>query len=530
LTNAMNAIANQVIPASGKSVKNCGWPYFNGTFKEYPSFKRKFRTYQANYHQATPQRELAQMFRENCLPDKIAVRVKKAEDMLTAWRIMDAVYDNPLAFIKDLMQEIRAVPEFREEECEKMLEYYMLLQSHIAKADKADVDTMLLIPANIADMTRTLPYAEGKQWRDQLGRIHPLDIGNGFSTFVVRRLEYATTQVANCERLVLSKPIPLKARTNGSPSTDQHGSRGHHGGSVSRGNSASRGARVMAISAERKPAGEKKVHFPPSRKFDPEGVWKFPCVAGEVCKERHSPKKSEVFKKMTSRHRLDKVEERQLCKLCFHHLAINDCWAKGKIPNCHIKECGGEHNHPLHDALILGRALVIQELGGDSDQSYLCREDIRAEVAGKTYHLHTLHDWGATQTLITHDAADRAGLTPIRHSARLVSGLGGKCLESTCFYVLPFVDGCDEIQTLRATGVARITSLGASVLPSDIEERFPLARGWTARLTRPAEEAKLLIGLDNQKWMPRHVSSSLMEGDNLRLMHSVLGPACMLMG
>jgi hypothetical protein len=58
------------------------------------------------------------MFRENCLPDKIAVRVKKAEDMLTAWRIMDAIYNNPLAFIKDLMQQIRAVPEFREEECE----------------------------------------------------------------------------------------------------------------------------------------------------------------------------------------------------------------------------------------------------------------------------------------------------------------------------------------------------------------------------------------------------------------------------
>ncbi|MFN9944239.1 MAG: hypothetical protein ACK56I_32695, partial [bacterium] len=140
------------------------------------------------------------------------------------------------AFIKDLMQEIIAVPEFREEDCEMMMEYYMLLQSHIAEADKADVGAMLLIPANIADMTRILPYAEGKRWRDQLGRIHPLDIGNGFSTFVDQRLEYATTQVANCERLVLPKPIPLGARANRSPSTDRHGTRGDRGGSVSRGN------------------------------------------------------------------------------------------------------------------------------------------------------------------------------------------------------------------------------------------------------------------------------------------------------
>ncbi len=97
-----------------------------------------------------------------------------------------------------------------------------------------------------------------------------------------------------------------------------------------------------------------------------------------------------------------------------------------------MKGCGWEHNHLLNDALVLGRALVVREVGGDSGQSYLCREDIRAEVAGKTYHLHAQHDWGATQTLITHDAANRVGLTPIPHSARLVSGLGGKCLKSTC--------------------------------------------------------------------------------------------------
>ena len=131
---------------------------------------------------------------------------------------------------------------------------------------------------------------------------------------------------------------------------------------------------------------------------------------------------------------------------------------------------------------------------------------------------------------MTHAAADRAGLAPICHAARLVTGLGGECFESTCFYVVPFVDGDDEIQTLKATGVARITSFGASDPPRDIERRFPLTGGWAERLARAAGEVDLLIGLDNQRWMPRHVSSSIMEGDNLRMMQSVLGPTCMLMG
>jgi hypothetical protein len=37
MTNAMNAIANQVIRNSGRSRRNAGWPYFDGTFRDYPA-------------------------------------------------------------------------------------------------------------------------------------------------------------------------------------------------------------------------------------------------------------------------------------------------------------------------------------------------------------------------------------------------------------------------------------------------------------------------------------------------------------
>jgi hypothetical protein len=40
----------------------------------------------------------------------------------------------------------------------------------------------------------------------------------------------------------------------------------------------------------------------------------------------------------------------------------------------------------------------------------------------------------------------------------------------------------------------------------------------------------MLIGMDNQGWMPVHVESSLLASDNLRLMQSVLSPRCILMG
>ncbi len=85
MTNSMNAIANQVVCISGRSTRNAAWLYFDGTFRDYPAFKRKFASFRANYHRGTPSQELVQQFREMCLPEKIPAKLKTAETMETAW-------------------------------------------------------------------------------------------------------------------------------------------------------------------------------------------------------------------------------------------------------------------------------------------------------------------------------------------------------------------------------------------------------------------------------------------------------------
>jgi hypothetical protein len=67
------------------------------------------------------------------------------------------------------MQEIQAVSTLKEEKSKKVMEYYVLLQSHIAEADKCDRGGMLLMLANIEDMTCVLPWIEGKLWREAEG-------------------------------------------------------------------------------------------------------------------------------------------------------------------------------------------------------------------------------------------------------------------------------------------------------------------------------------------------------------------------
>ncbi len=156
MTNAMNAIANQVIRNSGRSSRNSGWPYFDGTFRDYPAFKRKFASFRANYHRGTRTQELVQQFPEICLPEKIAARLKSAETMETAWVRLDAWCGDRGLFIKDLLQDIKSVTPIKDGDDERLMDYYVMLQSHITEARNAGLLDMLLIPANVEMMVLPL--------------------------------------------------------------------------------------------------------------------------------------------------------------------------------------------------------------------------------------------------------------------------------------------------------------------------------------------------------------------------------------
>ncbi len=114
MTNAMNAIANQVIRSSGRSGRSAGWPYFDGTFRDYPAFKKKFESFQMTYHRGTPTRELFQQFREMCLPEKLSVKIKSANTMENAWTRLDAWFGDKNLFVKDLMQDIKSVTSIKD--------------------------------------------------------------------------------------------------------------------------------------------------------------------------------------------------------------------------------------------------------------------------------------------------------------------------------------------------------------------------------------------------------------------------------
>ncbi len=200
------------------------------------------------------------------------------------------------------------------------------------------------------------------------------------------------------------------------------------------------------------------------------------------------------------------------------------------MPNCGVDGCQAAHHHLLHDALVEGRVMVVQGIGARKAKVFLCREDVREEGAGKASRLHALYDWGATVTLVTHAAAVKAGLERKMQVPAAIAGLGGRCTMVDSYYMVPVVDGDDVVRVVKALGVDHIATLAAADITEDIVMRLQRTKGFVEKLARPAGNVEMLIGMDNQGWMPMHVESSRVENDNVRLMQSVLSPRCILMG
>jgi hypothetical protein len=175
-----------------------------------------------------------------CLPEKITARIKSAETMENARIQLDAWFGDKSLFIKDLMQDIKNVAPIKDGDDERLMDYYVMLQAHIAEARNADVLDMLLNPANMELMVLSLTAWEKRVWREAQGRLPAEDRAWYIDVFVNERLRYAINMVATSERHVLPKAIPPH-RSQRSPSSEGRGGRYSSGGS------SGRNVRVMTV-------------------------------------------------------------------------------------------------------------------------------------------------------------------------------------------------------------------------------------------------------------------------------------------
>jgi hypothetical protein len=222
-----------------------GLPRFDETFKNYPAFWRKWSSYERHHHQLTPQRELVQLFQENCVSKEIAHRIRRLETMPEVWERLDSRYDVPMQFINELTLEVLAIPKINDGEYEKLLEYYETLKDNIGEAAKNNLQSIFLTSLNIDAMTQVFPPREEELWRQAKRHVHHEDMGLAFAAFVQERFEWFTDQVHELRNTVTaSTPSPIDAARSGSVG-GKHGTRKNANTvPVQRGNKVKKSARA----------------------------------------------------------------------------------------------------------------------------------------------------------------------------------------------------------------------------------------------------------------------------------------------
>ena len=512
--HSLRSVSANLMTINGRAGKNNGFPYFDGTYKGYPSFKRRWHTFQNLHHISTPQKELVYLFRENCMEKKTSERIKRMETMAACWRMLDTFFDRPVQFARDLMAEITSFKKIHDSEHDKLLEYYVLLQTNIDEADKAGLRDVLLHANNLVAMESLLPPRELMLWREAQGALPMRDHGTAFMGFVARREVWVSCQIAN-------STLPLPEPT-GPTNTGSLGSRR---------SMASKEARVMVAQVH----SNDKTIFPPPKKWDPDGTWIRDCIV-DGCTQKHAPPQCPSFKKLDPDERLAVVRRKELCVLCFRHLDIKRCWSLGRVPVCGVGGCTIPHSPLLHEALQEEGVMIInvssQAEAGEDEGGFRCRQWVPVEKGSREAWVTTLYDWGATVSVITKESASDLKLVAVPKPCKLIRGLGGRVTTSSRCYLVPLVSRTGAVKTITAWEVDEIAFLPAGDIPEDITEQFPRLGKWTepSCLKQEAGNVELLIGMDNANLMPEHVAESIKECSQLRLLKSLFGHQYILVG
>jgi hypothetical protein len=162
------------------------------------------------------------------------------------------------------------------------------------------------------------------------------------------------------------------------------------------------------------------------------------------------------------------------------------------------------------------------------DRPRLCQQQVPLEVNGNVGFVHVLYDWETPNTLMRIEAARRMNLQSIRIPRRAIKGYQGVGTITDSAYCVPLLDADGNVRVIRAYGVEEIAIVVRTRLPPVAVEIFPIIRLAAPWMETRAGHVDLLIGLDNEQWLPTHVEDSWDPDDDMRLMKSAFGHRYMI--
>jgi hypothetical protein len=179
--------------------------------------------------------------------------------MAKAWAKLDRIYRNDRLFCAELRQEIQACPRIEEEEYEKQLDHYVLIQNNIDEADKENLGDLFLDLDGIEEITQAFSSREKSLWRGIQEHMQPWEHGAAFTAFVSDRLQWTTDRISEirCQQLrrtlPMPTPLPIDAKS------------GSVGGKHGKGKGARKNAHTVPVQGGNKVKKSARASYYPAR-------------------------------------------------------------------------------------------------------------------------------------------------------------------------------------------------------------------------------------------------------------------------
>ena len=153
-----------------------------------------------------------------------------------------------------------------------------------------------------------------------------------------------------------------------------------------------------------------------------------------------------------------------------------------------------------------------------------CRQMLNVKVKGKHTQLRTVYDEKTPHTLITHEAARRAGLCSKPRTSSYVETLDGGVEETVSSYNLPLISWDRKYRKVEALGVRYIDYFHEYHVPDEVEQVFSSLPKEAVNYGVLPGVVDLVIGADQQELLPRWICNSWDPEDNFRLMLTEFEP------
>ena len=449
--------------------KKMEFPRFNGTIRQYCTFKRDFKDIIQDPG-VYDEKHMSHILRHECLTGDAKNLVHNIHSFQDLWAKLDEKYDDEAEVVEIVSRQIYMLKKVEEEDYEGLVKLIDIVEKANLDLTAMGSTAVLNNPMTVRMVLQKCPKGVKEGLAKELATKKPSEEFDALLKYLVLRRKEAM----RLARLQEDKP------THKAPQGKQKGA---------------------THAADGKEDGKDWKKKPKDNKNKDGKGFKCP-VNGCTYSQRHFLSECRTFKKLPVNDRGKIVLEKKLCVLCFSLHDVSACNKKTLgWKECDVNTCGKWHSRLLHGAVVPGLALFTHAEAPKAQDPGCTRTLLLAQSIETTAgeKCTTLWDTGSTISLVSNEFAKSACLDGSDVCLEL-SGVGNKKqLYETKLYLVPLVNKDGERIEISAFGIDKITS---DLSPIDLEAAagvFELTRG---ELTRPQGAVNLLIGMDYADIIP----------------------------